>query len=139
MGRFLVECTEAPLPSAGGLTIRPGSAISWMEKGRHRHREHAVVVSIGQARDYRAPVSLGDTTRKDYGNAGICEGTVIHLARNKKDWFRIRLDKDDDGDVTDEEDLTEYELMQITRALAVTFSSRSRGARPGQALGSRRG
>jgi hypothetical protein len=40
---------------------------------------------------------------------------VIHLARNTKDWFRIRLDKDDDGDVTDEEDLTEYELMQITK------------------------
>lgn len=116
--RFLVERKEAALAAAGGRTIARGSCISWLEGSRrgNKQREYARVLSLGEERDYRAPVSMGDTTRKDYGKAGIAEGTVISLPSGQDNkWYRVQLDKDHDGDETDEEDLTELEVMQVTK------------------------
>ena len=95
--RFLVERKEAALAAAGGSTIARGSCISWLEGSRRgcKQREYARVLSLGEERDYRAPVSMGDTTRKDYGKAGIAEGTVISLPSGQDNkWYRVQLDKD---------------------------------------------
>ena len=92
-----------------------GSAVSWME-GDSRH--HGRVLEMGEDRDYRPEPREGDTTRKDYGVAGVHEGTVISLPRKGSPFYRIRLDKDDEDDDTDEEDMTWSELAAVTKQQA---------------------
>ena len=107
MRHFTRQRRHVRVRSAGNRTVDVGSAVSWME-GDSRH--HGRVLEMGEDRDYRPEPREGDTTRKDYGVAGVHEGTVISLPRKGSPFYRIRLDKDDEDDDTGEEDMTWSEL-----------------------------
>ena len=83
---FLHPADTAPLACAGGLTISPGSVVSWEDKVT----EYAIVDQMGRLRDYRGPPKKGDTTRSDFGGCRVYQGDLIALPGDNNGWYRVK-------------------------------------------------
>jgi hypothetical protein len=73
-----MKVSEVPLAAAGGLTIRAGSVVSWVDKnGRTSSTEYGLVAEMGYLRDYRGVLQLGDTIAKAFRGRYIYQGTLV--------------------------------------------------------------